>query len=185
MFKGGTCLSKCHKAIKRFSEDVDLGIAEKYATEGMYDVVEECNLSAFEVNASSMERTFCDKVFALCDYYLAKEPLRRHSRHIYDLRKLQGRISLDDPLTSLFGQVKEQRKGKPSCLSAEDSVVVADVLDELVATGAYRDDYVGVTADLLYEDMPYEEAVKALGSIAAFLRDAQERLLAKCAPLSP
>lgn len=44
---------------------------------------------------------------------------------------------------------------------------------ELVATGAYRDDYIGVTMDLLYEDMSYEEAAKALCSIASFLRDTQ------------
>lgn len=46
--------------------------------------------------------------------------------------------------------------------SAEDSVVVADVLDEMVETGVYRDDYVGVTADLLYENMPYGEAVSTV-----------------------
>ena len=26
VFKGGTCLSKCHKVINRFSEDIDLGV---------------------------------------------------------------------------------------------------------------------------------------------------------------
>lgn len=248
VFKGGTCLSKCYGAIGRFSEDVDLGLAEEHTTEGMRkgmmrtvmeaaealglsisnldetrsrrdynkyllalpsgqeplmvetavitpaapcqttqvqsfvgeycasqglsDFVAEYGLGPFDVNANSMERTFCDKVFALCDYYLAKESLRRQSRHIYDLRKLQDRIELDDSLASLFWQVKEQRKGKPRCLSADDSVAVADVLDELVSTEAYRDDYKNVTEDLLYEEMPYVEAASALSSIAAFLRRA-------------
>ena len=35
VFKGGTSLSKCHRAIDRFSEDVDLGLAAAHATEGM------------------------------------------------------------------------------------------------------------------------------------------------------
>ena len=35
VFKGGTCLSKCYDIIGRFSEDVDLGIEEAHATEGM------------------------------------------------------------------------------------------------------------------------------------------------------
>ena len=35
VFKGGTCLSKCYGIIERFSEDVDLGIEEAHATEGM------------------------------------------------------------------------------------------------------------------------------------------------------
>lgn len=34
VFKGGTCLSKCHNAIARFSEDVDLGLEVEHATEG-------------------------------------------------------------------------------------------------------------------------------------------------------
>lgn len=32
VFKGGTALSKCHHAINRFSEDVDLGIDTKSST---------------------------------------------------------------------------------------------------------------------------------------------------------
>lgn len=34
VFKGGTALSKCYGVIKRFSEDIDLGIEESYATQG-------------------------------------------------------------------------------------------------------------------------------------------------------
>lgn len=44
IFKGGTSLSKCHKIINRFSEDIDIGINEDKATEGMrrslkYDII--------------------------------------------------------------------------------------------------------------------------------------------------
>lgn len=35
IFKGGTSLSKCYKAINRFSEDIDIGINADKATEGM------------------------------------------------------------------------------------------------------------------------------------------------------
>lgn len=35
IFKGGTSLSKCHKIINRFSEDIDLGLNVDKATEGM------------------------------------------------------------------------------------------------------------------------------------------------------
>ena len=34
IFKGGTSLSKCHKIINRFSEDIDLTLDEKYQTQG-------------------------------------------------------------------------------------------------------------------------------------------------------
>ena len=35
IFKGGTSLSKCHKLINRFSEDIDLGLNIDKATQGM------------------------------------------------------------------------------------------------------------------------------------------------------
>lgn len=35
IFKGGTSLSKCHKIINRFSEDIDIGLNVDKATEGM------------------------------------------------------------------------------------------------------------------------------------------------------
>ncbi|MBQ9041305.1 MAG: nucleotidyl transferase AbiEii/AbiGii toxin family protein [Eggerthellaceae bacterium] len=244
VFKGGTCLSKCHHAIDRFSEDVDLGMAEDRVTEGMrkalkravtesanalglgianidqtrsrrdynrYDmalpggdklivetavitpaspaspmpvqsfigeycdlsglhgITEEYGLEPFEVNANSMERTLCDKAFALCDYYLAGEELRRHSRHIYDLRKLQAHVSFDEGLAALFAAVRKQRHGNPRCLSAEPGVDLAGVLRELADGDVYKRDYLDVTVDLLYDEMPYEEAVKALREVAEFV----------------
>ena len=245
VFKGGTCLSKCYHAIDRFSEDVDLGMAEEHVTEGMrkavkravtesaatlgleianigqtrsrrdynrYDmslpdgdklivetavitpaspagpkpiqsfvgeycdavglegIAKEYGLEPFDILANSLERTFCDKVFALCDYHLADEPIpTRQSRHIYDLRKLQGLISFDGELASLFATVRRQRLGKNRCPSAEPNVDLAAVLRELADGDVYKGDYVNVTADLLYDEMPYEEAVQALREVADFV----------------
>ena len=248
VFKGGTCLSKCHHVIERFSEDVDLGMAEDVVTEsmrkalkqavvesaaalgveilnlgetrsrreynrydlaipnnhandklivetavitpaapvvrrciqsfigeyceavGLRDIIREYGLEPFELTASSMERTFCDKAFALCDYYLANEPIPpRQSRHIYDLRKLQDRVVFAEDLASLFATVRHQRSGKNRCLSAGRDIDVAAVLLELAKNNAYKQDYLAMTSNLLYEEMPYEEAVKALGAIADFL----------------
>ena len=137
---------------------------------GLEDVAREYGLEPFEVLANSAERTFCDKVFALCDYYLAEEPIpTRQSRHIYDLRKLQSLISFDDELERLFATVRRQRRGKNRCPSAEPGVDLAAVLRELADEDVYKGDYVGVTMDLLYDDMPYEEAVKALRDVADFV----------------
>lgn len=245
VFKGGTCLSKCYRAIDRFSEDVDLGMAEYHVTEGMrkaikravtesaaalgleipnlrqtrsrrdynrYDMVlpqgdtlivetavitpaspagtksiqsfigeycdavelesitEEYGLEPFEVLANSVERTFCDKVFALCDYYLAEEPIpTRQSRHIYDLRKLQSLVTFDDNLARLFIMVRRQRLGKNRCPSAEPSADLAAVLRELADRDVYKGDYINVTMDLLYDELPYEEAVQALCAVADFV----------------
>lgn len=251
VFKGGTCLSKCHKVIDRFSEDVDLGIQSTHATEGMRkgmkraviaatstlglvienldstrsrrefnrfiipvpaadgtestdklivetavmtpadpaqlrplqsfigefcmrngydDLVEEYDLGPFEVLANSMERTFCDKVYALCDYYLSGEIPHRQSRHVYDLRKLSHCIRLDESLAALMRTVRTQRFGRYRCPSAEPDIDIPSLLEQIAAEEAYRHDYEHVTAPLLYEEMPYEEAASVFGDIAVFLR---------------
>ena len=139
---------------------------------GLHGVAEEYGLGPFKVNASSMERTFCDKVFAVCDYYLANEPIPpRQSRHIYDLRKLQGLIAFDDNLAGLFRTVRAQRLGKPRCPSADPEVDLPFVLRALAKHDAYKRDYLDTTMDLLYEEKPYEEASKALYDIADFIAE--------------
>lgn len=251
VFKGGTSLSKCHHAIDRFSEDVDLGLGAERPTEGMRRGMKRCVVAAadavglrienldqthskreynkfiialpdlgetaleplivetavmtpaapsekmpiemflhewaqaeglagelaryggtapFALLVNSIERTFCDKVFALCDYHLAEEPIpTRQSRHVYDLRKLQGLVSFDDGLAALFAMVRRQRLGKNRCPSAEPGVDLAAVLRELADDDVYKGDYVNVTMDLLYDEMPYDEAVQALRDVADFV----------------
>lgn len=252
VFKGGTCLSKCHNAIARFSEDVDLGLEVGHATEGqrkrmktavthaaekmglaianlgetrsrrefnkylvplpaiasgfgsdtliietavmtpaspavaktidsyLYrlcieegfaDVIEEYALEPFELMASSIERTFADKVFALCDYYLAGPIPPRQSRHIYDLHKLSSIVSFDEEFAALFDTVRNQRKSAHGCLSAQDGMDIPSILEAIIEEDAYRDDYKNVTAPLLFEDVTYQEAVESLEMIVGFMRD--------------
>ena len=144
-------------------------IGEYCATAGFYRAIEEYALDEFLVKATSLERTFCDKVFAVCDYYLLGDTPHRQSRHIYDLRKLQTAISFDNALRSLVETVRTQRAGRHHCPSADPSVDIPSVLDEIVSCEFYRKDYESTTVPLLYEDMPYQEAVSSLSDIARFL----------------
>lgn len=55
IFKGGTSISKCHKAISRFSEDLDFGLNIDKATQGMrrdlkYQIIEAINELNFELD---------------------------------------------------------------------------------------------------------------------------------------
>ena len=140
-----------------FVESRDAGLAE------------ELGLLAFEVRANSLERTFADKVFAICDYYLSGDIPARQSRHIYDLRKLLGMVSLDGGMRSLMETVRAQRAGGHGNLSAGDGIDLPAVLEEIVEKEPYRHDYEHITMPLLYEDVAYDEAVTALREIAAFL----------------
>ncbi len=253
VFKGGTSLSKCHKAIRRFSEDVDLGVEDEHISQGerrkiKRAVVESCSelgleianldethsrrdynkyeielpyslgapelksrlivetalmtpvsplqrkrvsselrdtlsgkpeaqalfdafeLDSFDVNVTSLERSFVDKAYALCDYYLGERSSDRCSRHIYDEFKLMQLVSLDEDMRNLFHLVGEQRRGLPFCVSAADGIDLSDVLDEVIESGYYRSDYKEVTQKLLFESVPYDEAIGSLGIISSFLR---------------
>ena len=133
------------------------------------NLAKELDLLSFEVRANSLERTFADKVFAICDYYMSGDIPARQSRHIYDLHKLLGMVSLDDEMQSLIDTVRAQRIGGYGNPSADDGVDLSAVLEEIVVKESYRSDYERVTMPLLYEDVTYDEAVSALREIAAFL----------------
>ena len=133
------------------------------------NLAKELDLLSFEVRANSLERTFADKVFAICDYYMSGDIPARQSRHIYDLHKLLGMVSLDDEMQSLIDTVRAQRIGGYGNPSADGGVDLSAVLEEIVVKESYRSDYERVTMPLLYEDVTYDEAVSALREIAAFL----------------
>jgi hypothetical protein len=253
VFKGGTCLSKCHHAINRFSEDIDLGLAAERVTESMHKRVKSAVVNAaestgltiqnfnqirsrrdfnkyligipdfgfegihtlivetatitpayptieksvssfiydwaisqeidegtldykglkpFTLKASSIERTFADKLFAICDYYLDDLPIPpRQSRHIYDLYKLQKFITFDDSMRTFLEIVRKQRIHAPRCHSAQDGVNLSSILEQIIKEDAYRKDYITITSDLLYENVTYEEAVSILHTISQWLKE--------------
>ncbi len=140
-----------------FVEEEDPGLAKKLG------------LLAFDVKANSLERTFADKVFAICDYYLMGSMPPRQSRHIYDLSKLLDVVDLDAEMLNLIGLVKAQRAGAYGNPSASEGVDLASLLEEIKNKEAYRADYERVTMPLLYERVDYDEASAALGKIADFL----------------
>lgn len=133
-------------------------------------LAEELGLCAFETKANSLERTFVDKVFAICDYYMAESIPPRQSRHIYDLRKLLDMVELNDTMLALFETVRKQRAGRHGNFSAGQDINLAGILDEIVKNKSYRSDYEQVTQPLLYEELPYESAIVALSKIADFLK---------------
>lgn len=244
IFKGGTSLSKCHKLIKRFSEDIDLTLlCDKRPTEGqrkqlkqninsvindfgfqltnpdevhsrrdynkyivdfpsvyqylplkqhlvvetsvfinsypsqpmpagsyLYDyfnengntqMIAQFGLEPFTVNVQTLERTFIDKIFALGDYYLAKT-ITEHSRHIYDLHKIYPKIHIDASLKALYKDVRHDRSKHAANRSAQDTVNMKSLLQEIIDKDIYKNDYTEITASLLYEKLPYDEAIQTL-----------------------
>lgn len=131
---------------------------------GFGDFIRKYNLEPFSVNVQSAERTFIDKIYAIADYYLT-DNLYEHSRHIYDIYKLYSAVKINDELKALAKQVAYDRKQDRNCPSAKDGVNIKQVLKEIVDTNAYKKDYDEVTANLLFEKVPYDTAIRVLSDI--------------------
>lgn len=146
-------------------------IIGRYLTEnGDLDIVKEYSLEPFEVKTITKERTFVDKVFALCDYHISKK-IARQSRHIYDLHQLLKCITLDDDIIQLFNKVKSYRINLDTCHSVKTEKSISSYLFELIEEKTYYDDYQTRTFPLLYDHVSYDEAIKSIEKIAIFFKN--------------
>ena len=137
-------------------------IGEWLIDSGNEEVAKLYNLMPFDVCVQKLERTFVDKVFAICDYYERKE-IDRNSRHIYDLYKISQIIDLyDKSLYQLIGEVREERKKNSKCISATDGYDINNALKEILDSNLFKSDYKEVTSKLLTKNVDYENAVKVL-----------------------
>lgn len=246
LFKGGTSLSKCHKVINRFSEDIDLtldinnqtqsckknlkqkiievcvelefellnesqirsrrdyncyeikypiqfdgvGIKQfllvetvfmvksfpdelKYVTCMVYDfwkqnndetAINEFQVKPFEIRVQTLERTFVDKVFAICDYAVSNNTTG-FSRHIYDLYKLSNYVVLDCKFKKLVNIVREERKKHSRCYTAQDQYNIPYILKEIFEKKIYYDDYNDVTRKILFDETSYDTAITIINKI--------------------
>jgi hypothetical protein len=125
-------------------------------------------LSPFEVITQSLERTFIDKVFAICDYYLNKDFLR-HSRHIYDLCKIYPLVNLSI-VKELIPLIRTDRQKNERSLSAQDGMDVNAILKEIVDTHSFEQDYKESLVGFIYGDdkkeYPYSKAIQTIKSIS-------------------
>jgi len=56
-------------------------------SENETEIINRFNLNPFNMCVQTIERTFVNKLFAICDYYL-KDDYNRKSRHIYDVHMM-------------------------------------------------------------------------------------------------
>jgi len=139
-------------------------IGEWLAAEGNDLAVKEYDLLPFEVNVQKIDRTFIDKIFAVCDYYIDKKSIR-NSRHIYDLYKLASVIKFDENLRSLANSVRAERKKGVKSYSAQDGVNVPTLLKEIADSHFYESDYNTVTLALLTNEVSYDKAISVIDQI--------------------
>ena len=110
------------------------------------------------MQVQSLERTFIDKVFAICDYRL-QDMQDRDSRHLYDIAKLLPKVEIDDELGVLIDEVREDRMLSRNNPSAQPEHNIPEMLKEIISSRFYEQDYNNITKKLLYENVSYEEAI--------------------------
>lgn len=125
------------------------------------DIIYQYGLEPYVVNVQSLERTFVDKIFAVCDYYLDAN-IKEHSRHLYDLYKLSDVVVIDHELISRFNQVKRDRQQLKYSVSAREGVNIKECLIKIYLENIYRDDYEEISSRLIFDNVSYEMVIENL-----------------------
>lgn len=157
-----TLLTKAYPTVRL---PVKCMVREYLVGNGYEDIATQYELEPFEIFVQDISRTFVDKVFALCDYYLS-DNFQSHSRHIYDLYKINSEIEIES-LPELIRSVRKERATNRTCISADSKHNINEILTQIIKSRCYESDYKNTTMKLLYEEVDYETAVVAIEEIAS------------------
>lgn len=129
-------------------------------------LVNEFKLAPFSMLVQSIERTFLDKIFALCDYHLEGN-YNRYSRHLYDLHMIWSSQKMDmELMTSILPRVVNDRnrfeKRNPS---SKKGTQIVKILEDIIETEVYKDDYLSITSQMIYNAVTYETCIQSIHSI--------------------
>ena len=133
---------------------------------GRVDLAGQFSLGRFSMNLQSLERTYIDKVFALCDYYLQGKS-KRYSRHLYDIYKLTPLIEVNDGFAVLVREVREHRSKMRICPSADEKVNIPAVIFEFCDNDFYREDYQAITDYFAEDVVSYDDVIGQMRMLAA------------------
>lgn len=111
------------------------------------------------MNVQAIERTFIDKVFAVCDYRI-QNMQDRDSRHLYDICKLLGQVELNQQLDELIDAVRDDRMKSKNNPSAQLQYNIPQMLKDIIDSRFYESDYKNITQKLLYENISYDYAIE-------------------------
>jgi len=111
------------------------------------------------MNVQSLERTFIDKIFAVCDYVILNK-IERNSRHLYDICQLLNRVELNEQLDILIDIVRDDRMNFKNNPSAQLEYNIPSLIRDIIKNRYYESDYKNITKKLLYENMSYDYVIE-------------------------
>ncbi|MFD1065629.1 nucleotidyl transferase AbiEii/AbiGii toxin family protein [Oceanobacillus locisalsi] len=133
--------------------------------ENLINFIDDYYLHSFSMRIQSIDRTFLDKLLAICDYHLDKN-YSRNSRHIYDIHMIYKSNLVDtENLLPLLTQVIETRRTGKKTYSSKAGFKLFDVLQEIMNDAVYKEDYETNTSEFLSEYVDYETSIQSLHEI--------------------
>lgn len=128
-------------------------------------IIESYGLDEFEINVQKIDRTFIDKIFAICDYY-ENNMSNRNSRHLYDLHKIwEIRAFNKYDFQELFVKVAIERSTNHVNISAQNGYTIIRTLHNIIEDGFLKHDYTEITENLLFDGTNYETVIGSLTDI--------------------
>lgn len=140
-------------------------IGDYLCEKGKADIAEQFSLNVFSMKLQALERTYIDKVFALCDYYLEGKS-KRYSRHLYDIYKLTPLVIRDEAFGKLVTEVREHRSKMPVCPAAQKGVDVPEIMQKFCEEDFYKEDYQAITSYFTADYVTYEDARDEIWKLA-------------------
>lgn len=129
------------------------------------ELIDTYGLQTFPMQVQSLERTYIDKMFAVCDYFIQGKD-KRYSRHLYDIYKLMPHVTFDESLKALIAEVRLHRAQMRNCPSARPEVDVSGLLYEIYQSEFFKKDFDEITRYFILDNVKYEEAAEVLIKIA-------------------
>ncbi len=130
------------------------------------DLIKQYNLEPFVMSIQTIERTFIDKLFAICDYHLQKN-YYRYSRHIYDLHKMWTSNLIDEGLmiTIIEDVIKDRQTFGRQNISCEPGMNPQSVLSDILENDSFQEDYDSVTTAFIHKKVSYDECIESIKEI--------------------
>ncbi len=129
---------------------------------GREDLIRQYKLQPFPISVQPLDRLLIDKIFALCDSYLASR-IPGNARHIYDIGRIADHVVPDADFAALFQKIREDRRPDDArSASVYNQSGIPAILAEILEQEVYKDDYLGLTEHTLIDGFSYEEAAAGL-----------------------
>lgn len=127
------------------------------------DIVEKYNLFPFQMVIQSIERTFIDKLFAVCDYHLLGK-YERYSRHLYDIHMIwiSSQLNIDLLRSIVLDVIRDRQSYVERNPSSKIGTLPNKILKEIIEKDVYKKDYLNITNKLIYIPEPYENCTKSI-----------------------